>query len=92
MIVATLGGKRQIVGYDKSSLGGWDVDTGKRLWRLAPPKKHDFNVPTPLVWQDRLIVSTENNGTRVYDFNSDGTIIPEPIAQNAELAPIRTRP
>ena len=87
LIVATLGGKRQIVGYDKTSLGGWEIATGKRLWRLVPPNKNDFNVPTPIVWDDALIVSTENNGTRLYRFQPDGSIIPEPAALQDELAP-----
>ena len=29
-IVGTFGGKRQLVGYDKTSLGGWDIETGAR--------------------------------------------------------------
>ena len=87
LLVATLGGKRQLVGYDKSSLGGWDIDSGRRLWRLVPPNRNDFNVPTPIVWQGRLIVSTENNGTRIYEFDSGGTIRTEPIARHDRLAP-----
>jgi outer membrane protein assembly factor BamB len=86
-VVATLGGKQQLVGYDKTSLGGWDVESGRRLWRLVPPRKNDFNVPTPVVWEGRLIVSTENNGTRMYDFHSDGTIVAEPVARHERLAP-----
>lgn len=86
-IVGTFGGKRQMVGYDKTSLGGWDIESGRRLWRLVPPRANDFNVPTPIEFEGQLIVSTENNGTRLYQFNSDGTIVPEPIASNSDLAP-----
>jgi outer membrane protein assembly factor BamB len=86
-IVAELGGKRQIVGYDKTSLGGWDIVTGKRLWRVVPPEADDFNVPTPIAAGGRLLVSTENNGTRAYEFASDGTVRPEPSASYDELAP-----
>ena len=25
------GGQTQVIGYDKTTLGGWDVETGKRL-------------------------------------------------------------
>lgn len=63
------------------------IATGRRLWRLTPPHKNDFNVPTPLAIDGRLLVSTENNGTRLYDFDSGGTIRPEPLAEHAELAP-----
>src|SRR6185369_473196 len=47
-ICAEPGGRRQIVGYDRHSLGGWDVKTGKRLWKVVPPTEGDFNVPTPV--------------------------------------------
>ena len=44
--------------------GGWDARTGRRLWTLVPPHSGDFNVPTPLVHEGRLMVATENNGAR----------------------------
>jgi outer membrane protein assembly factor BamB len=87
LMIATLGGKRQIVGHDKTSLGGWDISTGKRLWRLDPPRKNDFNVPTPIEFEGRLLVVTENNGARLYQFDPRGVIVPEPVAQNPDLAP-----
>jgi outer membrane protein assembly factor BamB len=92
LILAELGGKRQIVGYDAVSLGGWDPDTGVRLWRLEPPEPGDFNVPTPLAVQGKLLVSTENNGTRLYEFDNQGRIQPEPLAVNEDLAPDTATP
>lgn len=91
-IVGSFGGVKQIVGYDAVSLGGWDVGTGKRLWRLVPPERGDFNVPTPINVGGRLLVSSENNGTRLYDFNRQGRIIPEPVAANLDLAPDSSTP
>ena len=87
LILATFGGVRQIVGHDRKSLGGWDLATGKRLWTLLPPNAGDFNVPTPLQVGDRLLVTTEHNGTRLYAFDGHGKIIAEPVAQNDDLAP-----
>jgi outer membrane protein assembly factor BamB len=87
VIAGTFGGRTQIVGYDQSSLGGWDPDTGRCLWRLVPPIDGDFNVPTPIAWQGKLVVATENNGARVYDFNRDGTIMAKPVASCTDLAP-----
>ena len=84
-IAGTFGGRRQLVGYDETSLGGWDVKTGQRLWRLVPPEKGDFNVPTPVNLDGRLVVTTENNGTRIYRFSDDGTIDKTPLAQNFDL-------
>lgn len=85
-IVATLGGVRQLVGYDQTSLGGWDIATGRRLWTLKPPKDGDFNVPTPVAANGRLLVTTENNKTRLYEFDNAGRIIKRPAATNDELA------
>jgi outer membrane protein assembly factor BamB len=86
-IVGHFGGRRQLVGYDKASLGGWDIESGERLWRLAPPRPNDFNVSTPIAAGGRLLVTSENNGTRLYDFTAGGQIVPAPAADYAELAP-----
>lgn len=76
----------QIVGHDRHSLGGWDLETGERLWSLEPEIADDFNVPTPVVVGDRLLVTSENNGTRLYAFGEQGPIKTQPVARNSELA------
>jgi outer membrane protein assembly factor BamB len=86
-IVATLGGVRQLVGYDRSSLVGRDLATGQRLWTLTPPHAGDFNVPTPLAVDGRLLVMTENNHARLYGFDSSGWIVPQPVAANDQFSP-----
>lgn len=91
-ILATLGGVRQIVAYDRTSLLGLDPATGRRLWTLKPPLPGDFNVPTPVVIAGKLLVVTENNGARMYDFESGGKIIQEPIAQQRRLRPDMSTP
>lgn len=91
-IVGSFGGVRQVVGYDSVSLGGWDVRTGRRLWELLPPEEGDFNVPTPINAGGRLVVATENNGTRLYGFDARGRILREPLAVNDELAPDTSTP
>jgi outer membrane protein assembly factor BamB len=87
LIVATLGGKRQVVGHDSTALNGWDAASGKLLWSLEPPVAGDFNVPTPIVWRDHLLVSTENNGTRMFRFTEGGQIVKQPLAVDGELSP-----
>lgn len=87
LVLATLGGVEQIVGHDAVSLGGWEPATGRRLWTLVPERPSDFNVPTPVVVGDKLLVTTENNGTRLYAFEAGGRIVPEPVAVNRRLAP-----
>jgi outer membrane protein assembly factor BamB len=86
-IAAKFGGVLQIVGHDAETLGGWDAKTGKRLWTVKPERGGDFNVPTPIVVGDKLLVTTENNGTRLFAFHADGTIDPKPVAVNKRLAP-----
>lgn len=91
-ICGEFGQRRQIVGYDQHSLGGWDVATGQRLWQLVPPTAGDFNVPTPIAFDDGLVVATENNGTRFYRFDASGRIIPKAAGQFADLSPDTTTP
>jgi len=86
-IVATLGGVDQLIGHDATTLGGWDLSTGKRLWTITPERSKDFNVPTPIVHDGRLIIATENNGTRMFSFESGGKINPKPIAKIENLNP-----
>jgi len=91
-IVGEFGGVRQIVGYDAVSLGGWAPNTGRRLWMLIPPESGDFNVPTPIDLGGRLLVATENNGTRLYGFDDRGAIIQNPLAEHFDLAPDTSTP
>jgi outer membrane protein assembly factor BamB len=86
-IYATIRGTKQVITYDDESLGGWNLTTGERLWTLTPRVKGDFNVPTPIVWNEQLVVATENNGARNYRFNDREIIDAEPVAQNDSLVP-----
>ena len=86
-ILGEFGGRRQFVGYDSKSVGGWDPATGKRLWRLAPPEEGDYNVATPVAVDGQLFLATEMNGARLYDFDSKGRILPGPVAVNEDMAP-----
>jgi outer membrane protein assembly factor BamB len=91
-ICGEFGRRRQLVGYDQRSLGGWDLTTGKRLWQLVPANEGDFNVPTPIAVDDGLLLATENNGTRLYRFDSAGRIISAPAAEFADLSPSTVSP
>ncbi len=91
-IAGSFGGRRQIVGHDAKTIGGWDVPTGKRLWTIAPPYGGEFNVPTPVRANGNLLVSTEQNGTRLYGFDNAGTAISKPICQNTQLTPDMSSP
>lgn len=86
-IAATIAGKTQLIGYDDKTLGGWDLETGTRRWKLTPEHSGDFNVPTPILWEGKLVVATENNGTRMYGFDDGGSLVGNPLASNEELLP-----
>lgn len=77
----------QLVGLDANSIGGWDPQTGRRIWKHVPPVSGDFNVPTPVVVGSQLLAVSENNGARLYEFGPDGRLNPEPMLKNAELRP-----
>jgi len=87
LITMTVRGREQIIGHDAVSLGGWDPATGARLWTVTPERPNDFNVPTPIAVEDKLLVCTENNGARLYEFDDAGKLRPKPIAVNRKLAP-----
>ncbi len=87
LILATFGGRRQIVGYDETSVGGWLPQSGERLWRLVPKEEGEYNVPTPVVVGGRLLLATEMNGARLYDFDAQGRILTKPVAQNEDFYP-----
>lgn len=91
-IAATVAGESQVIGHDSATLGGWDVATGRRRWTLKPPVAGDFNVPTPVLVGDKLLITTEMNGARLHAFQADGTISPEPQAQSDDLAPDMATP
>jgi outer membrane protein assembly factor BamB len=86
-LAGRFGGRLQIIGHDAASLGGWDAKTGKRIWRLAHRGSKEFGVSTPVAVGDRLLVASENDGTRLFRFSNDGKIDPHPIATNEDLAP-----
>jgi outer membrane protein assembly factor BamB/ABC-type phosphate/phosphonate transport system substrate-binding protein len=84
-VEGVLVGRRQLVGFDKTTLGGWDPATGSRLWSLEPRVAGDFNVPTPILLGDRVAVVSENNGARLIAFDPSGE--PDVVATHAQLVP-----
>jgi len=91
-ILGVFGGVRQIVGYDATSVGGWDPNTGQRLWQLLPPEKGDFHVTTPVNVDGQILLSTKKNGTRLYAFSDNGKILSVPAAWNPDLRPDTSTP
>lgn len=80
-----------IVGHDAESLGAWNAATGARLWAVRPPASGDFNVPTPIPLPgERLLVTTENNGARLFRLRGSGD--PTMLASQHRLRPDMSTP
>jgi len=91
-LVATFDGVEQVILYGERSLFGVELATGNRLWEHRPRRSGDFNVPTPFAVGNRLFVTTENNGSRLYEFDGTGKIKEPFIAQHDELSPDTSTP
>lgn len=86
-IVRDSNGAKQVIGLDAETLGGWSLATGERLWELQPQRSGEFQVPTPVWLDERLLVVGENNGIRKHGFKPTGEIDPTPQAQNPRCIP-----
>ncbi len=86
-VTATWNGKPQLLGYDKTTFGGWDFATGERLWTVAPREPGDFNVPSPIVYRSGFVLTTENNGARLYAAQTDGASGFKAVEANKILSP-----
>lgn len=92
-LLGEFSGRRQVVGYESKSISGWDAETGERLWNVIPEYDGDFNVPTPVAVDSRtLLLATENNGMRLYDFLDDGRLADPPRAVNEDVLPDTVSP
>lgn len=91
-ICAEFGGRRQIVGCDAESAGGWDPKTGKRLWTIPSEFPSEFKVPTPLKLGGRLLLAAEQSGARLHGFDKQGRAIPKPLFENTDVNPDVTSP
>jgi outer membrane protein assembly factor BamB len=86
-VLARVDDQTELIGYDATSISGRDPTDGRRIWEHTPPRPNDFNVPTPLLYENRLVLATENNGTRLFRFSPEKTLDEQPIAVNEDLAP-----
>lgn len=86
LVEGIVGKRRQVIGFDYRTFGGWNPSDGKRLWEVTPAVKNDFNVPTPLICDRGVVVTSENNGTRLHAWNERGEASPTPTAEYPDLA------
>ncbi len=91
-IVATLGGVRQVIGYDSKTVGGWALATGKRLWSFEVDNSSGYIVPGPVQVGEKLLLTSENEDTRLLAFAEGGKAVEKPAAESEELCPEMATP
>ncbi len=91
-LVGTFGGVPQLIGYDETTAGGWDLKTGRRLWTLEVAHRGGYIVPTPVAVDGRILLTSDEEDARLFGFSSGGVIEPEPGAFNEDVAPDMVTP
>ena len=66
LAMTVLNGHPQLIGLDQSGIVSWDARTGTEQWRITPAIDGDFGVPTPVMTLAGLLLTSENNGTRLH--------------------------
>lgn len=65
-VIATLGGRRQLVVQTREELAGLELGTGQVLWRQPVKAFRGMNILTPVIREDLIFTSTYGGGTRAY--------------------------
>ncbi len=87
LTIGVLGGVEQVVAYDQLTAGAWDPATGRRLWSMPVENAARYIVPSPVIVHGRLLLSSDQEGARLFSFDPGGAIAKEPAALNEDLAP-----
>ncbi len=80
-VYGKLQGRRQLVGFDKVSCGGWDPVNGQRIWTYTAKVPGDFNVPTPLLLAEGVLLASENNGLGLLGFADPTPVVAASFTQ-----------
>ncbi len=79
--------QNQVIVSDADSFGGWDLETGKKLWDIKPRLGGEFLVPSPVPAGDGVLFVGEANGARIHRWGEDGTLAATPVAENDIVTP-----
>jgi len=71
-VVATIGGRRQIVTLTRDALNGVEVESGAVLWSQPVPSYRGMNIPTPVVEDGSIFISSYRRQSWFYSVRSDG--------------------
>lgn len=70
-VMATLGGKRQVVTQGRTELHGLDVDSGTVLWSQPVKAFRGMNIFTPVVQGDRIFTSAYDGSSQAWDVTKE---------------------
>ncbi len=70
-VIATIGGKRQLVVQTRSKLAGLDLESGDVLWDYTVKAFRGMNILTPTVIGDQIFTSTYGGGTSMFSIASE---------------------
>ena len=88
-LLATFCETPQIVEWNHRALVSVAVETGVPLWEVEfPHEGHNQNMPTPVLFEDRVVLGGENRGIHCYlpQRNADGEWSVEETWEQPELA------
>jgi outer membrane protein assembly factor BamB len=93
LMTARFADRDQIVGFARYRLVGLKPRDGRLLWTLPYPSLWGSNIVTPIVWRDRVIVSSPAQGTRAVRVRVRGDRwVAEPVWQTRSLQAYLTSP
>ncbi len=93
LIATDSAGRNQIVGFARYRLVGLRPLDGRVLWSRKYASTWGSNVVTPVVWKDRVVVSSPTQGTRSFRlFERDGRLAIEPVWQTKAMRAYLTSP
>jgi outer membrane protein assembly factor BamB len=87
-MLATLGGRRQVILLDGAGLAGYDSQSGNELWRFSWPTFQDINVAQPVVLDgDRIFISSgyDKGCALIHVAESAGKWSVSPLWQNKSM-------
>ncbi len=70
-IVATIGGRRQLVVAARDRLLGIDLESGKTLWEEPIESFRDMNILTPVMVGERIFSSAHSGRSRLFEIGYD---------------------
>ena len=92
-VLATLAGRRQVVGFTGLRMVGLTREAGKLLWEYPFPAQYEQTILTPVVWKDRVIIGGEEKPTVALEVSKDGDrALTRVVWSNSRLRAYMTSP